>query len=221
MIYFTKDFIQFFEELSKNNNKEWFEDNKKRYENSVKKPFLALVEDIIPFIKSIEPNFKEEAKKTIFRINRDVRFSKDKSPYKTNVAAVFNPRGKNSEFPGFYIHVDAKECWIGGGCYELSKENLSKVRNEILIHHEKWNQILQDQTFKSIFQSLAECETNKKVPEEFKSFDNLPTDLLKKRFYFMLSKPSDLLLSDQLMPEIQKCYLAGLPILGFLGQAFI
>lgn len=94
MAHFTQDYLDFFKELAANNNKDWFHGNKKRYEASVKKPFEEFVQDIINRTSELDDRFAGEAKKAVFRIYRDVRFSKDKTPYKLNCSAIIAPGGK-------------------------------------------------------------------------------------------------------------------------------
>ena len=97
MAYFTKDFIDFFKELAANNKKEWFDFNRKRYEKSVKQPFAEFVQEMIDRIRADDPKVDISTKDAIFRINRDVRFSKDKTPYKTHMAAIVSARGKKDK----------------------------------------------------------------------------------------------------------------------------
>ena len=97
MIYFTKDFIGFFSDLENNNNRDWFHENKKRYETSVKGPFESLVSALISELSKVYPEMTITPKDAIFRINRDIRFSKDKSPYKTHMAALISPGGKKDK----------------------------------------------------------------------------------------------------------------------------
>ncbi|MCB0846293.1 MAG: DUF2461 domain-containing protein, partial [Bacteroidetes bacterium] len=104
MPYFTPDYIAFFEELARNNTKEWFDQNRSRYEKSVKKPFYAFVERMIDLISEDDPAVMITPKDAIFRINRDIRFSNDKTPYKTNFSAVVSPGGrKEMVTPGLYF----------------------------------------------------------------------------------------------------------------------
>src|SRR5689334_10215404 len=130
--YFTKEFLDFFNKLEKNNNKEWFDRNKPTYENAVKNPFKKLVEDLIEQIRKHDKDLSTDAKESIFRINRDIRFSKDKTPYKTNVSANISKLGKRSpDHPGFYIQLGADMLMIGGGAYAPDKDQLKKIRDEI------------------------------------------------------------------------------------------
>ena len=132
------EFIQFFKDLAANNNRDWFHANKKNYEINVKKPFYQLTQSLIDTC-----GFDLEVKNAVFRINRDVRFSKDKSPYKNYVASVISPYGrKNMEYPGLFLHLEPGNFMLGGGCHQPSKENLSKIRSYIVENPERAYDIL-------------------------------------------------------------------------------
>lgn len=121
MTFFTPDFFRFFEELSENNHRDWFDANRQRYEDEVKKPFRALVEALVLRLHDLEPNWVLDAGQCIFRINRDVRFSKDKRPYKEHVSAAFSKWGKKSAYPGYYFQINHHQLMVGGGAYFLEK----------------------------------------------------------------------------------------------------
>ena len=153
MQYFTNKFFKFFDELQKNNNKEWFEKNRAVYETEVKQPFRKLVEDLTENLAKDYPETNRNASKAIFRINRDIRFSKDKSPYKLNVGASFNKTGtKDFETPGFYVGIGADEIGVGGGKYFCSKEDVAKIRQEIYYNHDKFKKILTAKSFKEKYE---------------------------------------------------------------------
>ena len=134
MAFFTGDFLQFFIDLAPNNNKDWFDLNRKRYENSVKEPFKKFVQHMIDEIAKKDKAFKDiEAKDCIFRINRDIRFSSDKTPYKMNVSAVVAPEGKKSKaVNGVYFELSPEHVRVYGGVYEIDKEEKLVIVQEIL-----------------------------------------------------------------------------------------
>ena len=112
--------FDYLKDLSKNNNREWFHANKKAYEKDLKKPFQNLVQQLIDTFQRHDPDIQIQPKEAIFRINRDIRFSKDKTPYKTHVSAIISPKGrKGKEYPGFYFHFEAGRLMMGGGAYFL------------------------------------------------------------------------------------------------------
>lgn len=129
---FPRDSIKFFKELSKNNNRDWFAENKPRYEESVLNPALRLVIDIEGPLKKVSPHFLAVSKKSggsLMRIYRDTRFSKDKTPYKTNLGVHFrHETGKDVHAPGFYFHVDPKEVFVGAGIWRPDSKALNQIR---------------------------------------------------------------------------------------------
>ena len=129
---FTKGYLEFFKELAANNNKEWFDQNRKRYDKEVKKPFNAFIAETIELLRADDAEIDLLPKDAIFRINRDIRFSKDKTPYKTNMAAIISAHGKGDKrLPGMYIQISAEDLRFYSGCHMLEKEDLVNVRNHI------------------------------------------------------------------------------------------
>src|SRR5215813_12496172 len=133
--HFSTDLFRFLKELKNNNKREWFAENKQRYEASVRDPFLRFIADFAPMLHGISPRFVADPKPnggSLFRIYRDTRFSKDKAPYKTHVAASFPRAGLGKhEGAGFYFHISPDEVLIGGGLYMPLPEDLQAVRNYI------------------------------------------------------------------------------------------
>jgi len=155
MSYFTQDFLDFFGELSKNNNREWFTENKKRYELSVKKPFEDFVQDMIYRIHEDDETLMVTPKESIFRIYRDIRFSKDKTPYKTHVSAVIGNGGrKNTTDPGVYLELSSNHLRFYSGIYQLSKDQLENTRTFLSSNLDDFNSLLKDKSFKKYKRSL-------------------------------------------------------------------
>lgn len=180
-----KGYVQFFKELAANNNREWFHANKKRYEKDVKEPFHQLVKDVIARMKKIDPKIDIEPKDALFRINRDIRFSKDKSPYKTYMAAVVSRGGrKNTSIPGIYFHIAPDEVWIGGGCHEPEKDLLYKIREAMVRDPKRVKKITEAKKFKEVFGEV-QGEKNKILPPEFKEAAGELPLLYNKSFHYM------------------------------------
>lgn len=213
MAYFTPAFIQFLKDLSSNNNREWFHANKKLYENEVKKPFYQLVQDVINKMKIEDPELNLEVKNAVFRINRDIRFSQDKSPYKTFVSAAIGRGGrKDMQFPGIYIHLEPENFMMAGGCYMPEKDNLVKLRRFIINHADEVNKALADYTFVKTYGGLAEGEKNKILPKEFKPFGEEHPLIFNKQFYYHSSIEDDnVYVKDNLLDIIMERYQAGKP----------
>lgn len=179
----TSEFFSFFEDLKQHNNREWFAAHKARYEEVVKKPLLLIANELISGFSPLNPAFRQKPEDCLFRINRDVRFSSNKDPYKLHASILLAPGGKKSIFPGFYVHLSLDECSLGCGSYHLDKNTLSLVRNEILYQTESWRSIVQDSDFKH-FWGEVQGEKNKKLPQEFSAYANEVPELYHKSFYF-------------------------------------
>ena len=152
MQYFDKDFISFFKELKENNHKEWFDENRKRYEKIVKEPFKVFVSDMIRFVSSQDPEVRVEPKDCIFRINRDIRFAKDKTPYKTGVSCAINPGGKkNMNSIGIYIELNAYEVRLYSGVFGPGKEDLKNIRNHIAQNLSEFKALINESEFLTNF----------------------------------------------------------------------
>lgn len=181
-----KDFLDFFKELAANNHRDWFQANKKRYEASVKQPFKELVMALIDKMKAIDSGFELEPKNAIFRINRDIRFSKDKTPYKTFVSAVVSRGGrKNLGYPGIYLQIGPEGSYIGGGCHSPDKQQLTALRTAISQDYTRVEKLLKDKKFLSYFPEGIKGERNKILPKEFKPFAESQPFLFQKQYYFM------------------------------------
>ncbi len=219
MKYFTSAFFKFFDELEKNNNKEWFDKNRERYENNVKAPFKKLVTDINEQLLKELPDLNREIHKNIFRINRDIRFSKDKSPYKNNVAAVFSRKGtQDIDYPGFYLHIGSKEILVGGGKYEVSKEQLAKIRQEIYYNNAGFKKILNDKAFKEKYKAL-DGDKNKVLPPDYKEFEKEQPYIANKQFWYHANLTRKDITGDNLDKLVLSYYKAGMKMNKFLLEA--
>jgi uncharacterized protein (TIGR02453 family) len=139
------ELFRFLADLKANNSKEWFAQNKDRYEEEVREPLLAFVRAFAPRLEAISPYFVASDRKSggsLFRIHRDVRFSHDKSPYKTNAGVQFrHENGKDAHTPGFYLHLDPNECFCAGGVWRPDAETLRAVRDRILEKPAEWKKV--------------------------------------------------------------------------------
>ena len=220
MAYFTKEFSKFFKELAKDNYREWFHANKKRYEEHVKKPFYQFVGDLIEAYKK-EEDIVLEVKNAVFRINRDIRFSKDKRPYKNHVACVVSKKGrKDMLYPGIYVHLEVGNIMIAGGCYKPDKPNLEKIRRHIVNNHDRAQRILADKEFNAIYGGLHDGEKNKIMPAEFKeAVKEMPLLANKQYFYECHYEDENILYRDDLVNFIMDHYHAGKEWNQFLIEA--
>ncbi|MEO1010631.1 MAG: DUF2461 domain-containing protein [Bacteroidota bacterium] len=216
----TKAYASFFKELSKNNHKEWFHANKKRYENDVKAPFLQVLDEILPLLSAWDDSIPVDSKKALFRINRDIRFSKDKSPYILMMKAGFSPNGKKSELPGYYLGIDAEHVHVGGGLFRVSPQELKLVRHHISANTTAFLEILNNPDFKNCFGRLR-GERAKRLDKEFKDAAQNLEYLYNKQFYAFAEFPlANFYGSNGLSEEILEHFREILPLNTFLNKAF-
>jgi uncharacterized protein (TIGR02453 family) len=177
-----KSTIDFLKSLKKNNNRDWFEANRGDYE-AAKADFTTLVEHVLGELGKLDARFLElSAKDCMFRINRDVRFSKDKSPYKTNFGAGFTIGGKKSALGGFYVHVEPDHGFIGGGLWMPQPDQLKKIRQEIDYSFHEFNKIIEDKTFKKTFGTLDMENALKNPPKGYEA-ENPAIEIIKLKSF--------------------------------------
>lgn len=141
MGYFDKNTFSFLTDLKRNNNRPWFTANKERYERDIKEPFLDFISDCGPRLRKISVNLVADPRPvggSLFRIYRDVRFSRDKSPYKTHAGAHFRLGGKGVHGPGYYLHIEPGQCFIAGGMWMPEAKALQMIRDRITEKPAEW-----------------------------------------------------------------------------------
>lgn len=181
--------FRFLENLAQNNSREWFQDHRKEYE-AAKENFLDFASAVLDGLKEIQPNlYNTDIKKCILRINRDIRFSKDKSPYKTYLAAGFGPGGKSSGLVDYYLQVQPSGSFLGAGMWQPSGENLAKFRQEIDYNPEVLKGIIFDKKFTDYFPEVH-GETLKTNPRGYDP-NHPDIDLLRRKELFFLHYYSD------------------------------
>lgn len=180
--------LTFLRSLSKNNNRGWFEKNKTTYLQA-KDAFDQFLETLLGELTKFEDGLAGlNPKKLAFRIYRDVRFSKDKRPYKVNMGAGFSPGGKMIQEPGYYLHIEpGNKSLLAGGLYMPDANNLAKIRQEIDYNTEGLLKILNDRKFKKLFPSLDDFDTLKTAPKGYVK-DHPHIELLKHKS-FIVSRP--------------------------------
>jgi uncharacterized protein (TIGR02453 family) len=182
---FPKEGIAFLQKLKKNNNRPWFQKHKEDYEQLVKFPMQCLIASLAQKLADDAPEILFNPRKSIFRIYRDVRFSKNKSPYKTNIAAYFDLRGKKSpgDAPGLYVGIEPGEIFIGGGLYMPGGDQLKAIRRSIAEHPDEFLEIVQDRTFKRSFGEIM-GEKLQKAPLGYPK-DHPMIDYLRYKQFFV------------------------------------
>ncbi len=219
MALFTVDFIDFFKELPQNNNKKWFNQNRKRYEESVKTPFHNFVERMIKKIQADDPEVKITPAESIFRINRDLRFSRDKIPYKTQMSALISRTGKKDRgFPGFFFSMGAANITIYGGAHTLERERKYSIRKYISEHLGTFSKLLADRVFKDKYGRIH-GDKNKRIPAEFNDEAEKQPLLFNKAFYYYAKLDVKLILDPSLVDIFMDYYSAAKPMREFLISA--
>ncbi|MGH2703755.1 MAG: DUF2461 domain-containing protein [Actinomycetota bacterium] len=213
--YFTPELFGFLSELKEHNDRDWFAKNRERYERVVREPFLDFIQDVGPRRAKISPHLVADPRPvggSLFRIHRDVRFSKDKSPYKTYAGAHFrHSTGKDVHAPGVYLHLQPEECFVGGGMWQPDPPALTAIRRAIDEQPAAWR--------KARRTTLMGGETLKRPPQGYPPDHAFIEDL--KRKSFVTSAP----LEDQQLsePSFMTTFLSACrsmqPFLKFLATA--
>ncbi|PHN07666.1 DUF2461 domain-containing protein [Flavilitoribacter nigricans] len=219
MAIFTPDFVQFFKELSRNNQRDWFQSNKKRYQQSVKVPFETLVSQLIVSIQEHDPELHLQPKDAILRINRDIRFAADKTPYNTFVTAFISHGGrKDKSIPGFFIRLSPEMVGVMVGCYGPDKHQLENIRTAILEAPDTWAGIVEAPVFREHFQDIR-GEQHKRLSSPFKEqLEQYPV-LANKQFYALAELSPELLTRDDLTEHLMTYWHAARPLNEFLLKA--
>ncbi len=219
MAYCTPDFLQFFAELRDNNEREWFHAQKKRYEKSVKKPFESLIAAIIERIQIEDPSLIITPKECIFRIYRDTRFSKDKTPYKLHASAAINHKGrKDHSQPGIYLQANDETFGIYSGVYRPDTKTLKRIRESMVMHADEFATLIADDTFRSRFGEIL-GEKNKRLAKEFHEAAEQQPLLFNKQFYYCKALDAESLLSDDVVDTVMDYYQASRPLSAFFTEA--
>ena len=209
--------LNFLSKLSKNNNREWFNDNKSEFVD-LKNQFETYINNLILQIKSIDNNVHSiSAKECIFRIYRDVRFSKNKIPYKTHFGAYIATGGRKSPFAGYYIHIEPGNSFAGGGIYHPEPPILKELRYEIMDRTDELKKIISDSKFKKVFPAIY-GEKLKTSPKGF-SKDFKDIDLLRFKSYALVHSINDeLIISDKLDDYLLNLYKTAMPFNSFFNK---
>ncbi len=213
--------IKFLKDLKKNNNKEWFDANRKVYE-SAKQDFENLVQTVIGiYCKKDDELASLKAKDCMFRINRDIRFSKDKSPYKTNFGASINKGGRKSILAGYYFHCEPSESFVGGGLWMPMPDDLKKVRQEIDYCFDEFTKIINNKKFKVVYGELHKGEdiSLSRPPKGYED-SNPAIEFIKLKSFIAMQKLNEADLTDSsLAKKIATAFDALQPMVKFINRA--
>ncbi len=215
---FPKEGIAFLKRLKKNNNREWFNEHKSEFLESVKFPMQTLISSLKQPMAKLAPEILIDPQRSIFRIYRDTRFSKNKAPYKTHVAAIFHPKGRWEESAGFYVHIEPGGLYVGGGVYMPSNEQLKLIRRGIDRYPDEFRAIVQSRTFKKTFGNL-EGEKLQRAPMGYPVDHPMVEWLKHKSFYAGVDWEEQKCHSAQFVDEVVALYRDLLPLVRFLNNA--
>ena len=219
MNYFNSDYVQFFKELSQNNHKDWFDINRTRYEKNIKLPFKEFTQLAIDSIALLNNDFIGlQAKDCIFRINRDVRFSKDKQPYKLMCSAIITPNGKKSKaINGIYFEFTPEHVRFYSGVYEIDKDDLFDVREGICSNLSKFSALINAPEFIATFGHVR-GEKNKIIHPDFRESAQEQALIFNKQWYFYVEYPVELLFENNLLDKLLHAYHVSRPLEQFFNQ---
>ncbi|MDE0110741.1 MAG: DUF2461 domain-containing protein, partial [Albidovulum sp.] len=213
--------FDFLRELKDNNNRPWFEANKERYKFEVRDPVLDFISAFAQPLSKISPHFVADPRAnggSLFRIYRDVRFSKDKTPYKTNVGAHFrHSAGKDAHAPGFYLHFEPAMCFAGCGIWRPDNQTLGKIRKAIIDRPEEWTDVVSNKNFRSTFKMSG--ESLKRPPKGFDPEHPLIEDLKRKDFVAVTSFPQEDACRPDFIDRFSGIARSGSEFVKFLSKA--
>ena len=220
---FDPELFEFLTDLEAHNDREWFAANKHRYDAHVLEPALAFIEDFAPRLEQISPHFRADPRKTggsLFRIYRDTRFSKDKTPYKTNTGMYFrHARAKDAHAPGFYLHLAPGQVFGGGGIWRPDTRTVTRIRQAIAADPSRWRSVTREPPFSERLDLGGADNALKRVPTGFDADHEFAEDL-KRRDYFGRAELSE---QDATTPGFLDRYTAlceaAMPLMIFICDA--
>lgn len=215
----TEAYCQFFRELKVNNNKRWFEENRDRYQDEVRTPILKLTEKLIRLLRKQIPDISENPAQALFRINRDLRFAKDKSPYHLVMKAAFAPAGKKQTAPAYYLAISAEQLTMGGGLVRVTSQNLQKIRYHIASNPKGLIELIQSPDFNHHF-GVLEGDQSVRLHKDFQGIQAECPYIANKQFYAMQKiSLTPHLQSEALASFIMRRFEVVSPLVNYLKNA--
>jgi uncharacterized protein (TIGR02453 family) len=215
---FPPEAMTFLRGLKRNNNREWFQARTPVFEEKVKAPMLELIGELNAALAGFAPGYATDPAKAIYRIYRDTRFSPDKTPYKTHIAALFTPRGFEKHASGsLYLQVSPQEIGVAGGIYMPGPDQLLAVRTHLAEHHERLKGILKNKQLRALVGDLQGDKLTR-VPKGFRS-DHPAADLIRmKQWYVYVELEAGIATTPKLFDELLKRFQAMTPLVEFLNE---
>jgi len=217
---FPAEGLSFLQRLRKNNNREWFNGHKGEFEEFVKLPMLSLITSLQQPMLAVAPEVSVDTKKSMFRIYRDTRFSNDKTPYKTHVAAVFHPKGHWEASAGYYLHIEPKRIYVGGGVYRPDSAQLKAIRMAIAQKEKEFLEIVENRSFLKKFGGLEE-EKLQRAPLGYSPDHPMIEWLKQKSFYAGVEWTVAECRNEKFVGKVTGVYKDLLPLIRFLNRALI
>ncbi len=218
---FHASLVKFLTDLNGNNQREWFNKNKGRYENDVLFPALSFVEAFEPRLKQISPFFLALPKRvggSVMRIYRDTRFSKDKRPYKTNVGIHFrHEMGGDVHCPGFYVHLEPQQCFLGVGIWHPDSQSLKSIRGAIDESPAQWKRVRDNKTFRAHFDLAG--DQLKTPPRGYDKDHPLIDDLKRKDFIAVKPLTAKAVTAPKFIDDVASAFSSSKPFVRFLCEA--
>lgn len=218
---FEKASIEFLEQLAANNNREWFRDNKARYDEQVLDVALRFIQSMQDPLATIAPNFTalpQRAGGSLMRVYRDTRFSHNKLPYKTNIGIQFrHQRAKDVHSPGYYVHIDPDRVFVGVGMWRPDADSLRAIRERIVAKPSAWSGALQDPKFRRHFELGGESLS--RAPRGFDKDHELIDDIKRTSFIAVRDLDVEDCLSPQFQRKVETSFAAASPFMKFLCNA--
>jgi uncharacterized protein (TIGR02453 family) len=217
---FSAEGIEFLRELKENNDREWFTPRKQIYEEQLRLPMVELVRAIHGAMMSFAPQYVGEPAKCVFRIYRDTRFSKDKTPYKTHVAASFSRNGLEKRGAGYYVGLSSEYIGVGGGLYGPEPDVLRAVRQSIAEDYAGFRKTFEPAKVRKLMGEI-QGESTTRPPKGFDPEDPAIEHLKRKQHFFMTRLDLEVATSAKLLPEIVKRFEAITPLIEFLDRPLL
>ena len=219
--FFSPATFDFLKKLNANNNRDWFDQHRQQYENAVRTPALDFIAAMADDIESLSSHFLAVPRKvggSLMRVHRDVRFGKDKRPYKTNIGIQFrHTQGKDVHAPGFYVHLEPKECFLGVGIWHPDAPALNKIRMAVAENTGAWLKASRDRKFAKAYELAGDSLAN--APRGYAKDHPLLEDLKRKDFIAITEFNSKLATSTDFKPEVVKSFRSAVPYMKFLCRA--
>jgi len=219
---FPSDMFRFMAELKRNNDRDWFNENKARYKSSVLAPMSSFIAAMDTKLAKVSDCFVADPRPnggSMFRIYRDVRFSKDKSPYKEHIACHFrHMAGKDAHAPGFYMHFEEGDVFFGGGIWHPPTPELTRIRERISDEPEQWKRATRSVSFRRRFGEIS-GESLKRPPKGFDADDPMIDDLKRKSFFAVQHVTPARAKAKTFTKDVQSAFVALVPMMRFLTEA--